>query len=681
MRRDANCRAAEPLPILPAKLFPQKPISWSDIEALVIFSGTLILITAIASGRLSLAAIGVVVAVSVNALVLGRAALSILPSAPPGFRPPAEIAIGMAAVGIIIWFGNAFLGMTAGTAFLVSGALGLAALAYIALARRRWGRWDSIDLAVLSGICLVSVVWSWEAIEAMPNMRADGRFPVWADYINHAIPIALFAQAGAPLDSFFHLVGYMVPASINGLAEVPALVCATALYTTLGYILMGMGAYALGTVLGDRPGGIAAVAALFLIPNAAHYGFHNPFFDFHWLEQISTGGSQATGLAFVAIALAVLARRRGSAPAFWLSVATSLGVLAFRSHIFLSLAVAEILLLAFLWKPPRIWLRLSALAAVALIAAMGVLIAERNPRTPHLLSDWPPHPIQFVTSMLRHGSPIYSNLFATIDRSFPAPMPLLIGIVYLLLAVGGGMLIAYVLGPLCLDRRLPAAERAVPLSFIAAFLIVALAIPPTHGADPFDVQHRQFVLLYGVLAVWSGSYVGSLAVRRLGQRATRVVLAVAFLLLPVPFLLSGTVQSSMLSWAPPFVGLVLPPGMLDAANFIRAHSAPRDVVMASSTYYCGPLAALLERYARFPAECDYRTLTPATTTPPQGAPSGSVQEQMLNAASYEQFLALARQQRIAWFIAYSANPPASWLSDKSAWRGHGFFVIRVDAVH
>ena len=105
--------------------------------------------------------------------------------------------------------------------------------------------------------------------------------------------------------------------------------------------------------------------------------------------------------------------------------------------------------------------------------------------------------------------------------------------------------------------------------------------------------------------------------------------------------------------------------------------------MASSTYYCGPLSALTEPdlNPRFPAECDYRSLTPATTTPPQGAPAGSVQERMLNASSYEQFLALARQQKIAWFIAYSANPPAAWLSDKSAWHGHGFFVIHVDAAN
>jgi hypothetical protein len=134
----------------------------------------------------------------------------------------------------------------------------------------------------------------------------------------------------------------------------------------------------------------------------------------------------------------------------------------------------------------------------------------------------------------------------------------------------------------------------------------------------------------------------------------------------------------MLPWAPPYVGLVLPAGLLDAANFIRTNSAPSDVVGASSTYYCGPLSALVERPTHFPLDCDYRSLTPPTTAPPQVAPSGSMQERMLNAESYEEFIEFAKQKKIEWFIAYCANPSEGWLIDKSAWPGHGFFVIRVD---
>ena len=183
------------------------------------------------------------------------------------------------------------------------------------------------------------------------------------------------------------------------------------------------------------------------------------------------------------------------------------------------------------------------MAVIALILAVGILIAEKIPRAPHVLSDWPPQPLQFVKSMLGMGSPIYSSLFDTIDRSFPMPISLLIGMIYLLLAVSGWMPVAYFFGLLWRDQRQPALERAIPLSFIAAFLIVALAIPATKRGDPFDMQHRQFVLLYGILAVWSGSYVGSLAVIQLGQHAPHAVLVAAALLLPVPFLLCGTVQT------------------------------------------------------------------------------------------------------------------------------------------
>ena len=137
MRIGANCRADEASRAVP-KVVPPMPISWSDIFALTILFGTLILALAISAEELSLTAIAVLVAVSVNALYLPRIYVAYCSKRPPGFRPPAEIVVGMSATGIIIWFGNAFLGMTAGTAFLASGGLGAIALAYVAWAGRHY---------------------------------------------------------------------------------------------------------------------------------------------------------------------------------------------------------------------------------------------------------------------------------------------------------------------------------------------------------------------------------------------------------------------------------------------------------------------------------------------------------------------------------------------------------------
>ena len=129
---------------------------------------------------------------------------------------------------------------------------------------------------------------------------------MWADYILHAVSITSFAQSAVPLHSFFHFAGYMVPATVKGLADVPGLVCATALFTTLGYILMGIGAYALGNVLAGRAGEHRRCRRAVAYSQRCPLWLSQSLFRFYWLEQITTGGSQATGLAFVAIALAVL---------------------------------------------------------------------------------------------------------------------------------------------------------------------------------------------------------------------------------------------------------------------------------------------------------------------------------------------------------------------------------------
>jgi len=45
----------------------------------------------------------------------------------------------------------------------------------------------------------------------------------------------------------------------------------------------------------------------------------------------------------------------------------------------------------------------------------------------------------------------------------------------------------------------------VPMAAIAAFIVVVVLVPLTITIeDPTETQHRQFVLLYAVLAAWSG---------------------------------------------------------------------------------------------------------------------------------------------------------------------------------
>src|SRR5262249_38204847 len=153
--------------------------------------------------------------------------------------------------------------------------------------------------------------------------------------------------------------------------------------------------------------------------------------------------------------------------------------------------------------------------------------------------------------------------------------------------------------------------------------------------------HAQFLFLYAALAAWSGSFLGAWAAERWGQRASGAVTAAAAMLLPVPFLLSTSAQTpagAPQPWAKLYVGLTVPPGMIEAASFLRGHSAPEDFVMATSNYQCGPLMALLERRIWFPEACEARSVTPSSMTVGRSVPSTSVQAQILNATNYSEFV-------------------------------------------
>jgi hypothetical protein len=472
----------------------------------------------------------------------------------------------------------------------------------------------------------------------------------------------------------------MLPAAFNAVAQVPALVCATALWTPLGFIVMGLGGYALGSAAAGRPGAIASAAALLLVPDSAHY-LRNGMFDFHWLAQISTGASYAIGLSLVALAIGVLVLRHHCMRAFWLAAALSLAVLALRSQIFLPLALSELLLIGFLWRPSRLSIRIAGLSMIGLVATCGVFIGEVLPRAPHLFTDWPPDPMRFVRFGLSFGPAVQAETFNSLLAPLPMPIPVVVGLIYLLLISGGIMLVAVFVGFMwCGRRRLLLNKRWFPTAAIAAFVLIVTLLPPSLSIEsPLETQHSQTLFLYAALSAWSGCFLGVWAQTRWVHRATGIIATAAASLLPVPFLFAATAQSpagASQEWVAPYVGLTIPPGMIEAATFLRDHSAPRDLVVATSIYQCGPLMALVERTMQFPENCDPRSVTPASTTPTRLAPPGSIQAQILSATSYEDFVKPTRKFGAVWIFMYAMSPPPAWLIENSVWHNQTFFIFR-----
>ncbi len=85
----------------------------------------------------------------------------------------------------------------------------------------------------------------------------------------------------------------MLPAVFAGALDLPGLTLATSIWVPVGFVTACAGAYALGAALGGHYGGVAALAALTLLPDPASYGLHNRLFGYYWY-MIAVPGALAT---------------------------------------------------------------------------------------------------------------------------------------------------------------------------------------------------------------------------------------------------------------------------------------------------------------------------------------------------------------------------------------------------
>ncbi|HUK06374.1 MAG TPA: hypothetical protein VLX09_00765 [Stellaceae bacterium] len=654
-------------------------MSRQDFVAVNILAGTLTVCVGVGSSDLSAAMVAVIFSIAIFAQAIGRAIVGLVPPFTDfAGRMMVEFLLGIACISTLIFFACILLRISAGTAYVGCCGVGVSALLYNAQRRQQEDRWTYVDFVVLSGICVVCVIWSWQAICAVPTFRATGHFPAWSDSMYRSHMIATFAYFAERGDSVwpYHFLSYMLPAAISALASVQTLVTSTALWTPLGFICMGCGAYSLGGVLAGRLGGVASVAALLLVPDAAHYGFENAFFDFHWLQQIEAGGAFAVGLALTAMALAIVGLRHRNARAFGISFVLTLIICGFRMHIFVPFGIAATILVFALWRPRTRWMRAAAVAALAAVALGGASLAQIDIRAPHLLSSHG-DAIGFVQAMLNQGPPVFTTYFQTILSRAGLLVAALSGLIYLLGASCGFWVVTYALGLFwCHRHRILVIEKWFPLAFIASFFALVALLPPREYEDPYDFQHRQFVLLYAVLSVWSACFLVHFLRTRLPRQATAVVSITASCLLFVPLLLSDRAQISMLPWDSKYVGIVVPHALIETGDYIRHESAAGDIVLLTSEFQCGPLTEMTERKTIYPEEpCDFRSVAPDTTNQQYEPPSGSPATRILDAPNYDTFISIAQALQVQWVVVYSGSPPP-WVKENAVWQADRFFVLK-----
>ena len=579
-----------------------------------------------------------------------------------------SVGIGYAAISLVHLCATALLNVGAYVALGVDAVavvlLAVTAARWPAMApsspargSRSWQR-EVVVLLLCAGL---AALWTRETIGAVPTAQASGVFPAWQDYFLHGAEVSYLRDyptyAGrsqyltAVPQPLYHRGSFALAAAFSALGQVPSLATATAYWLPTGLLLTISATFAWGTAMAGPAGGVGAVAAVFLVPDASRYGFENHFLSFHWLMQMASGSGYAVALVVLALTVLVTAAPGRTARALATAGVLVVASAAFRVHIALlgSAMLAWFVLLT--WRP-RVS-RAGLLGAVVLVAAMVSLLwwMESVSLAPHFLTGRS-HPADFFLSVHTQANDLPSP-FRAWRETHSEPASIAYGFGLLLVAgCGASLAVVPVLFGAGTLGRMGWRVACIPLALVLASLTVILVVPtPAHG-DITDFGHRPFVLVYLVFAALAGAglarMLGEWSARRLGAvtAAHAVVGALAVVGLAVPWHEGQRLQQW---WVPQYATIPVPLEAFPATAFIRAHSSPGEQILAASEDYYAILVSLSERRAYLSRTDLFRRLGPETATAVDLR--ARAHAALGPAPTYDQLLAFGRREGVSWYIA------------------------------
>ena len=492
---------------------------------------------------------------------------------------------GLLALCLAVYGLTLLLPLTAG------GALGLVAIVVLAaeLSLRRQA-FPQADRKALIGFALAVVLtaaWCTEPAGAYEVVRSKGVLPLWSDYFFQGGLISQFGDVRAlgrgsiyladNPSSFYHFASYGAAAAFARLLDQPGLPLAAAVWLPLGFLAMLAGAYALGARLAGAAGGIAALAATALLPDASNYGLRNGWFSFHWTLMAHAGATYAVGAAFLSLALLERWASERSRAALVASALVALSAFLFRFHIFVLLLPAWLATTAVCSvEKSRLkagWLMVVVLAAGAAAANLAVShLADAGfwrLGNPSAFYDF----LWYVHT--GHEPTAYTGVYERMTGiGEPIALALAAGIGFAITAALGAFVLALPAAALLARKAgaLRPIDAACGYLVFCWLLLMFFAPTPWHG-DPSDLIHRPFVLLYAACAIWTAC----LLVRVVRKDLWPVLLAVAILALPAIFATAGHLAKPKFRWSEFDAAVRVPPGLVKAAAHMRKHAAAGDV--------------------------------------------------------------------------------------------------------
>jgi hypothetical protein len=646
--------------VLAARLKVAPTYSGSDLIAVLLAAGVVAVWVEAAGGAFSLLAFLASAAAFLSFYLVGTLAAGWQPLATGVlFDLPLRLLVGYAAVNTAL-FALAWLsplGIIANFAIVFA----IAALLFVAAQPAREEKRDgSVAFLVLGLSLAAATLWCQDSLRPSSVQDDAVVFKPWIDSFYHAVHLRIFgAGHGAATIEDFRLAGvparlhhygvYLTPAFIRQASGIPSYVAFAGILAPVGVLFTGLGAYALvGSFWGRWPG-LAACAALLLLPDGAQQGMKDTFMSYHWLTQISPSATYGVAIWAVAWLFVLRGSTQGSWPqvlAGWL--AGSL-LLFYKPPFFIASALLLVLVPpVFFRKPLRVRTRI--LGAAAAVAGYGATIfAVRNvPGVPLIRFDG-----SSVRDLLGHvgrftqPGAVRDLVTTRIGLDSSLLSNLLVGIPFVLFATLGAFVPLLVVLAIRVRKLTPTPFWIFPLLLIANFLAMFLGLAlDMSSSTPDDLSHRPVIVVYFAVVAWIGGAAGRSLVesKRLGRFARPALIALALVLMAVPAYFGSGIHRmwAMRSISPP---LHIPMGLVRAAEYIRDHAGAQDLVQDSQ----------LDRFCVVAALSDRRAFAARSMTLIHHNADGVQQR----ADAIEQFMALrdasavaatARQLGFRWFL-------------------------------
>jgi len=550
----------------------------------------------------------------------------------------------------------------------------------------------SLLCIVVSG--LAATLWCSDVQPLLVEQGSIAIFQTWQDTFFHVSHIRGFAQAhgldtlqslrmaGEPLP-LYHYASYISPAAVVAVAEVPALDVYGSFQLPLGIFLVGLAACSLiASIWGGWPG-LAAAAAVGLLPDAYQQGFGNRLLSYNFLSQVNLTVFYGIGCACMAWIFVLEGSRRGK-PWTILVGYVFLGVcLLYKAQIFVANAF---LILIFPWlffAGLRLRWRLLVMALLTVLFVMVIAASQNMARVPLIRLDG--SGLYGYLEMLLHSLDpgAFRNFFVQVftQEQHSRLVIWLYAAAMILLSSFGWWLVAT---PLALAAGKAKTTRAVfywPIFLVANYMVMAMGLAlDTHGvAMPEELLNRPVVWVYFAVVIWT---VGGGYYFALGNQAPRGGLGRASLAgLLCLGLISPMVFGQRLQTFPAWNGYANYKDfnsdsvcLVKASRYIKSNSRPGDIVQDSAYDPHYRVSALTERQM-FAAAQD-----------PSRLPKGPLLYRLYELEHFKALrdvnaiLAFAAMNNIAWYLL-QPDTPVAWpdaFLQRAAYQCEGYRVYRFD---